>query len=85
MRVRRTHTHALTHPHIHNHPHTRSHIHTHTHTQVRMIYSVLGGIHFRDGLRLYFKRHMYGNTVTADLWQAWQDASGIIIIIVDQN
>merc|ERR1719331_3222624 len=41
-----------------------------------MIYSVLGGTHFRDGLRLYFKRHSYGNTVTADLWQAWQDVSG---------
>ena len=59
----------------HNHNHTHTHT-TRTHTQVRMIYSVLGGNHFRDGLRLYFKRHMYGNTVTADLWQAWQDASG---------
>ena len=43
---------------------------------VRMIHSVLGDVHFRDGLRLYFKRHSYGNTVTADLWQAWEDVSG---------
>ena len=43
---------------------------------VRMIYAVLGGDDFRDGLREYFKRHSYGNTVTADLWQAWKDVSG---------
>ena len=43
---------------------------------VKMIHSVLGNVHFRDGLRLYFKRHSYGNTVTADLWQAWEDVSG---------
>ena len=43
---------------------------------VRMIHSVIGKEHFRDGLRLYFKRHSYGNTVTADLWQAWKDVSG---------
>ena len=43
---------------------------------VRMIHAVLGKERFRDGLRLYFKRHSYGNTITADLWQAWKDVSG---------
>jgi len=43
---------------------------------VRILHAVLGKDHFRDGLRLYFKRHSYGNTITADLWQAWKDVSG---------
>ena len=43
---------------------------------VRMLAAVLGKDHFRDGLRLYFKRHSYSNTITADLWKAWQDVSG---------
>ncbi|CAE7505772.1 Npepps [Symbiodinium sp. CCMP2592] len=43
---------------------------------VRMIYSVLGEAHFQEGLRLYFDRHKYGNTVTTDLWNAWKEVSG---------
>eukprot|EP00930_Biecheleria_cincta_P105887 TRINITY_DN9895_c0_g1_i3.p1 TRINITY_DN9895_c0_g1~~TRINITY_DN9895_c0_g1_i3.p1 ORF type:complete len:886 (-),score=194.02 TRINITY_DN9895_c0_g1_i3:264-2921(-) len=43
---------------------------------VRMIYAVLGEKHFQDGLKLYFKRHQYGNTETTDLWRAWSEVSG---------
>jgi puromycin-sensitive aminopeptidase len=31
---------------------------------------------FRDGVRTYLKAHSYGNTVTNDLWDALEDASG---------
>lgn len=32
---------------------------------------------FRDGVRIYLKRHSYGNTVTKDLWVALEEASGL--------
>jgi len=43
---------------------------------VRMVHAVIGAEHFRSGLALYFKRHAYGNTVTTDLWAAWEEVSG---------
>ncbi len=43
---------------------------------LRMIEQWLGAETFRDGIRLYLQRHSYGNTVTADLWQALEEASG---------
>jgi aminopeptidase N len=43
---------------------------------VRMIYALLGQEKFQEGLKLYFKRHKYGNTNTSDLWSAWADVSG---------
>lgn len=46
---------------------------------IRMIYSQLGSEKFREGMRLYMQRHKYGNTVTEDLWQAFEDASGMSI------
>jgi aminopeptidase N len=41
-----------------------------------MLHDYLGDKDFRDGLRLYLKRHAYGNTDTVDLWQAWEEISG---------
>jgi aminopeptidase N len=41
-----------------------------------MLHDYLGADDFRDGLRLYLKRHAYGNTDTVDLWAAWEEASG---------
>lgn len=32
---------------------------------------------FREGVRIYLKRHAYGNTVTSDLWTALEEASGL--------
>jgi puromycin-sensitive aminopeptidase len=41
-----------------------------------MLHDYLGSDDFRDGLRVYLKRHAYGNTDTVDLWQAWEEVSG---------
>jgi puromycin-sensitive aminopeptidase len=46
-------------------------------TVVRMVAGVLGAEQFRAGLQLYMQRHQYGNTVTLDLWRAWQEVSGV--------
>lgn len=43
---------------------------------IRMLHEYLGDSTFRDGLRLYMKRHKYGNTTTSDLWKALGEASG---------
>ncbi len=43
---------------------------------VRMIEHYLGPEAFRDGVRLYMRRHREGNTVAADLWRALEEASG---------
>ena len=43
---------------------------------VRMLENYLGHDPFRDGLRAYMKAHAYGNTTTADLWAALNNATG---------
>jgi aminopeptidase N len=43
---------------------------------IRMIEGFLGAETFRDGMRLYMKRHAYGNARTEDLWAALGEASG---------
>jgi len=43
---------------------------------IRMVHSFLGEEAFRNGLRIYLKRHKYGNAGTMDLWKAWEEASG---------
>ena len=43
---------------------------------LRMISKYLGEQIFMDGIRLYIKKHAYGNTRTEDLWAALSDASG---------
>jgi aminopeptidase N len=43
---------------------------------LRMLEVWLGEEKFRAGLRLYMKRHAYGNTTTADLWAALAESSG---------
>ncbi|MET3558369.1 aminopeptidase N [Streptococcus rupicaprae] len=43
---------------------------------MHMLHRWLGDDAFRDGLRTYFERHQYGNTVGFDLWQALSQASG---------
>lgn len=40
-----------------------------------MLHDYLGDEVFRDGLRLYLKRHAYGNTDTVDLWNALEEVS----------
>lgn len=43
---------------------------------IRMLNGYLGADTFREGLRIYMKRHAYSNTTTKDLWQALSEASG---------
>lgn len=43
---------------------------------LNMLHNYLGKDDFRDGLRLYLKKHAYGNTKATDLWAAWEQASG---------
>ncbi|ABS26618.1 M1 family metallopeptidase [Anaeromyxobacter sp. Fw109-5] len=43
---------------------------------LRMIEGYLGEERFRDGIRLYMRRHAQGNAVADDLWSALGEASG---------
>ena len=43
---------------------------------LRMLEHYLGPDVYRDGVRRYLKDHAYANTVTADLWAAFEAASG---------
>src|ERR1700727_2201743 len=43
---------------------------------LRMLEQHIGPEVFRDGVRSYLKAHAYANTVTSDLWDALEDASG---------
>jgi puromycin-sensitive aminopeptidase len=43
---------------------------------LRMLEQHIGPDVFRDGVRTYLKAHAYANTVTTDLWDALEEASG---------
>ncbi len=43
---------------------------------LRMIEGFLGEKAFMKGIRIYMKRHQYGNTEAGDLWRALEEASG---------
>jgi aminopeptidase N len=43
---------------------------------LRMLERYIGAEKFRDGIRLYLRRHSYGNTDSPDLWAALEEASG---------
>lgn len=43
---------------------------------LRMVESYLGEARFRDGVRIYMRRHQYGNTEARDLWRAIEESSG---------
>ena len=43
---------------------------------LRMLERYIGAEQFREGIRLYLKRHSYGNTDSADLWAAIEESSG---------
>ncbi|EJU01768.1 Metalloprotease [Dacryopinax primogenitus] len=44
---------------------------------LRMLYSMIGEDMFFKGVSAYLKAHLYGNTLTADLWQGITTASGV--------
>lgn len=43
---------------------------------IHMLYSYLGAKDFQTGLKYYLKKFSYKNTVTKDLWQSFEEASG---------
>jgi len=43
---------------------------------IRQLHAVLGASDFQKGLQNYMKKHQYSNTVTSDLWGAWEEVSG---------
>src|SRR5579863_7596932 len=43
---------------------------------LRMLERYLGADRFRDGVRRYLEAHRFGNTETADLWDAIEESSG---------
>ena len=42
---------------------------------LRMLEQYLGAEKFRDGIRLYLKKHAYGNAETTDLWDALEEST----------
>jgi puromycin-sensitive aminopeptidase len=42
---------------------------------LRMLEQYLGAEAFRDGIRVYLRRHQYGNAETTDLWDALEDST----------
>lgn len=42
---------------------------------IRMVAEYVGYENFRDGLRYYLKKHSYKNTMTVDLWDAFEKVS----------
>jgi puromycin-sensitive aminopeptidase len=42
---------------------------------LRMLEQYLGADAFRDGIRLYLRRHQYANAETTDLWDALEDST----------
>jgi puromycin-sensitive aminopeptidase len=42
---------------------------------VRMLEQYLGAEHFREGIRLYIRKHAHANTETTDLWDAIEEAT----------
>ena len=52
-----------------------------------MIHAMLGPEPFQKGLSAYLSKHNYGNTVTTDLWSAWdeaQAAAGDVVVSVSE-
>ncbi|MFI5355791.1 MAG: M1 family metallopeptidase [Opitutales bacterium] len=52
---------------------------------LRMFETFLGEKNFQKGIQLYIRRHAYGNTTTADLWAALDEASGQPVAIIAAN
>ncbi len=48
-------------------------------TVLRMLMEYIGEADFRQGLKSYFEKHSYANTVAKDLWHALSDASQLDI------
>ncbi|KAJ7328905.1 leucyl aminopeptidase [Mycena albidolilacea] len=52
---------------------------------LRMLSEYIGEERFLEGVTLYLKKHLYGNTVTRDLWDGISAASGEVIVHLMNN
>lgn len=43
---------------------------------LKMILDEMGEAKFFEGLKLYLRRHQFGNTESHDLWQSWEACTG---------
>jgi puromycin-sensitive aminopeptidase len=52
---------------------------------LRMLESWLGEQRFRDGIRVYVRKHKEGNTTASDLWKALEEATGQPVVDVGES
>ncbi|MEF9978530.1 MAG: M1 family metallopeptidase [Thermomonas sp.] len=52
---------------------------------IRMLENYVGEDAWREGVRAYMQKHAYGNTVSADLWSAVQQAAGKPILDIARD
>lgn len=50
-----------------------------------MLSNHIGEDNFLNGVSIYLKRHEYENTVTADLWEAIEEATGVDVASMMTN
>jgi aminopeptidase 2 len=50
-----------------------------------MLVSVVGEDKFLKGVSIYLKKHLYGNSVTNDLWAGIQEATGFDVPTLMNN
>lgn len=46
---------------------------------IRMLHNYLGDDDFRKGMNVYLTKHQYKNTITENLWEALEEASGKVV------
>jgi aminopeptidase 2 len=50
-----------------------------------MLYDYIGEAQFFKGVSLYLKKHLFGSTVTQDLWEGMTSATGLDITHLMEN
>jgi aminopeptidase 2 len=50
-----------------------------------MLSSFVGQERFLKGVSIYLKKHLYGNTVTKDLWEGISEATGVDVPRIMDN
>lgn len=52
---------------------------------LRMLSNFVGQERFLNGVSIYLKKHLYGNTVTKDLWQGISESTGVDVPRIMDN
>ncbi|KAH7097538.1 leucyl aminopeptidase [Auriculariales sp. MPI-PUGE-AT-0066] len=52
---------------------------------LRMLVSVVGESKFLEGVSIYLKKHLYGNSITKDLWMGIEEATGFDVPTLMNN